>query len=625
MTEPLFGYAGQLLRVDLSQGQVYKQALTADFARTWVGGTGFGAKILYDEVPAEIQWDDPANRVIVAAGPLAGTKVHGSGTFALTFKGPMTNLAGSSQASGFLAAFLKFSGFDAAIIEGAAPHWCYLYIHDGQAELRDARGLLGKDTWETGAAIAEELGVKENRLSVYSIGPAGENLVRFAAVVGDKGHVAAHNGGGAVWGAKKLKAIAVLRGSQQVPVHDPARLAEAAERIFEHGATKLSGGIIYNFGTGGLLPGTYASGSLPVKNYTTNIFPEYETTTGQYMRTHFEIHPHPCYACRLIHVKMVKVTEGPYAGFEGEEPEYESLAAWGAQIGQSDAGAVVFLSDLTDRLGLDVNESSWLTGWLMECLEKGLLSKNDVDGLDLTWGNVPAVAELLRKMATRQGCGSWLAEGVMRASARIGGEAPNLGVYTLKGASPRSHDHRGRWTELFDTVLSNTGTIQDSFGLPPAIPGAPALVDRFSPEQVVNVNAKTGGWRQFEDCLGVCRFCLSEPVAVMDCFQAVTGWPVDTNGAVEIGGRIINQLRAFSIRHGVTPEMEVPSPRYGSTPVDGPAEGKNISAHFKEMRRDYWEKMGWDPERGKPLPETLKALGLDALIADLWPHNVPAR
>ena len=613
-----YGYAGQFLRVDLSTGDISRQPIVPEYAAKWLGGTGFGAKVLSDEVPAGVKWDDPRNRVILASGPLGATKVGGTGTFSVVFKGPMTNLAGASQASGFLGAFLKLTGFDGIVFQGAAPDWCYLFVHDGQAELHDARHLVGLDTWEVEDAIAQELGIRASRISVYSIGPAGEHQVRFAALVGDKGHVAAHNGIGAVLGAKKLKAIAVSRGSHQVAICDVDHVSEGANQLREQAKTRLAGGLIHRYGTGGQLPGLYATGMLPIKNYTTNVFPLYDSLSGQTLRARFETTPHPCWACGVTHVKMIKVSEGPYAGSEVEEPELEGLNGWGSQIGNTDLAAVLVLQNLTDRLGLDLNESSWTVGWLMECFEKGIVTRADLDGLEMTWGNVLAVEALLNKIARREGCGNWLAEGVMRASAKLGGEAPDLGVYTLKGASPRGHDHRARWYELLDTCLSNTSTIEASFGLPPDLQGYPKLTDPFSPEQVSTVNAVTGGWRQFEDCLGICRFCSAHPVAVLDAVNGVTGWQLGVAEALNIGQRVINQLRVFNFRHGLDPKLEAPSPRYQSTPVDGPAQGKAFGEHFDWMKRNYWQKMGWDTETGKPLPETLERLGLGELVAELY-------
>jgi aldehyde:ferredoxin oxidoreductase len=608
------GYVGQILRVNLSSGETHHEELREASARKLVGGTGMGAEFLYKEIPPGVNWSDPENRIIWATGPLNGTKAPGSGTITMLTKGPMTNLAGASQANGFLGAYLKFSSLDAIVVRGVSPTWVYMYIHDGTGELRDATHLLGKDTWETEEAIAEELELDPRKVSIHSIGPAGENMVRFACPVGDHGHAAAHNGMGAVMGSKRLKAVAVARGKNRVSVADAQTLSYAAEEMFQHASTEFSKGTFYKWGTGGLLGGIYKSGQLPVKNYTTNLFPEYDKIDGQYIRAHFEHKSKPCWSCRMNHVQYVKVMEGPYAGFEGEEPEYEQIAAWGPQIGNSDAGSIVMLANMVDRLGLDCNESGWLIGWLMECIEKGVLSKDRLDGVEITWGNVEAVRVILRKVASREGCGDWLAEGVMRASQQIGGDAPKMAIYTMKGASPRSHDHRGRWYEMLDTCLSNTGTIEASWGSPPELRGKPALTDPFSPDEVSTANAWTGGWRQFEDCLGICRFCSTNPYKTLECFNAVTGSDLSMDDALDVGRRAINILRLFNLRHGLDPALELPSPRYSSTPVDGPIQGVGIGEHFKHMREEYWRQIGWDTQSGRPLPETLKELDLEEFI-----------
>ncbi len=612
------GYTGKILRVDLAEKKISEENLDPETAAKYIGGTGLGAKILYQEVPPGIAWDDPRNRLILASGPLAGTRVQGSGTFSAVTKGPMTNLAGASQANGFLGAYLRMAGFDAVIIQGRSPDWVYLYIHDGRADFRDARSLAGKDTWETEEGILTELGLKKNG-SVYSIGPAGENLVRFAAIVGDKGHVVAHNGMGAVMGSKRLKAIVAQRGNIKIEVRDAEKLAELNNKLYEE-SKNLLGGVLYQYGTGGVLSAGAQAGWLPVKNYTTNIFPDHEKINGQYLRIHFELKPAPCFACRIHHVHSIRVTEGRYEGFEGEEPEYEGLAGMGSQIGVSDAGAVVFLSNLADRLGMDVNESSWVIGWVMECFEKGILSTKDLDGLTMTWGNVDAVQTMLQKIAKREGFGAILAEGVKRAAERVGKGSGDLAVYTLKGSSPRGHDHRGmgRWAEMMDTCFSNTSTIEATFGAgyPPQL-GVPPVADPFSPQEVSTVNAKINGWRQFEDCLGTCRFCTPNAQLTVECVNAVTGWDLSVADAMTIGRRAINQLRVFNFRHGLTAEQEAPSVRYGSTPQDGPCQGKAIRPHWPDIAQNYYGLMGWDKKTGKPLPETLRALGLEELIKDL--------
>jgi aldehyde:ferredoxin oxidoreductase len=612
------GYVGKILRVDLSKKRTWEEDLDEGTAKKWVGGVGLGAKILYQEVPPGAAWSDPKNRLVFASGPLAGSGVSGAATFTVVTKGPMTNLAGASQANGFFGAYLKFSGYDAIVFEGSAPNLVYLCIKDGKAEIRDARHLAGKDVWEVEDRLRKDLGVKEREVSIYAIGPAGENKVFYATIVGDRGHVVAHNGMGAVMGAKNLKAVVAYSGKRNFEVHDPQVLKEKNNELFEFAKTF---GTIYQWGSGGGFSSLYAMGALPVKNYTTNIYPEHEKMNGQYMRNHFKIRPTPCYQCRVAHVKEVTVTEGPYKGFVGEEPEYELLAAWGPQIGNTDLGAVVMLTREVDKLGMDCNEGSWTVGWAMECYEKGVFTKKETDGLDLTWGNVEAVRELLNRIATRKGSfGSLLADGVMRASKKVGGEAANWAVYAQKGAAPRGHDHRGstRWYELFDTCLTNTSTIESTWGgVHPKLVDMQEPSDHFSHEQVSTFNANYSGVRLFDDCLGTCRFASPHPKLVLECFNAVTGWNWTLQDAFTVGRRIVNLLRVFNLRHGMKVEDEKPSKRYGSIPVDGPAQGKNIVEKWPWMVENYYRLMGWDPKTGKPLPETLEKLGLKELIKDL--------
>jgi len=608
------GYTGKVLRIELSSGQITTEKLEAATLRKYVGGTGLGVKYLYEEVPPGVDWSDPENRLMWFAGPLNGTRVAGSGTFSVVTKGPMTNLAATTQANGFFGAFLKLSGFDGIITQGAADKWVYLYIHDNTAELRDASHLLGKDTWEVEDAIKAELDVP---CSVFGIGPAGENRVRFAAIAGDHGHVAAHNGVGAVMGSKKLKAIVAAKGGTDVPVADPEELKEAAKQLFEGARNSAHGARLKRGGTATSLPAHIKRGSLPTKNYTTNISDAFEKFEGERMRSYFKKKPAPCWACGMNHCHTFEILEGPHKGFVGDEPEYEGVSAMSSVIGQEDPACTVVLANLVDRLGLDVNESGWAIGWVMECYQKGLLSKDQLDGLEMNWGDAEATATLLRRIAGRKGFGDVLAEGVKRAAENIGGEALNCAVFTMKGASPRGHDHRARWDELIDTCLSNTGTIESMGGTEPQELGLEPLKDPFNPEAVSTLNAKLNGRSQFNDTLCVCRFCMKGIQNEVNALNAATGWDFTVSEALEVGRRIVNQLRVFNFRHGLTKEVEAPSVRYGSTPVDGPAKGIGIMPHWDLIRRNYYQHMGWDPETGKPLPETLKELGLEKCINDL--------
>jgi aldehyde:ferredoxin oxidoreductase len=629
MSEEKHGsYGGKYLRVDLTSGRIWSEQIDEETYRNYLGGSGYGAKVLYEEVPPGVEWSDPENRLIVGSGPLGGTRVNGSGSVSVITKGPLTNGATTSQANGFLGAYMRLNGFDGIVIQGAAESLKYLYIHDGEAELRDADHLAGVDTWDLLDQLAEELELDERQVSVFGVGPAGENLVRFAAFVGDRNHVGGHNGTGAVMGSKRLKAIVAQRARGPVPVYDREALSDVAKTLFSRIADDPAASEgVYRWGTlRGVARGAQGGGWLPVKNYTTNIYniapEELEQWDGPYLQANFESSRHNCWACRFHHCTIFTIPEGPFEGFVGEEPEYEQFAAFGPIIGNTDVTAAIVLSNECDRLGFENNEMGWLLGLVMECYEKGILTQDQLDGLDMRWGNVEAVRTLMRKIAHREGVGDLLAEGVMRAAQEIGGEAVNFAVHTAKGNTPRGHDHRGRWTEMFDTATSNTGTMETGgMALMPldslqaiGVEGPP---DMFSGEEVSTFNAKTKGAMVYEDSLGVCRFNTQTDVPYLtQAVNAVTGWDMDVQESMRVGQRTVNLLRAFNIRHGISPEADAPSMRYGSTPIDGSAAGVSIQPVWEEMLANYYGLLGWD-EKGVPTRETLEALGIGHVADDL--------
>lgn len=616
----LHGYAGKILRVDLTTEQIKEERLDEATLRKYVGGASLGAKYLYEEVPSGVDWFSPENRVIFASGPLGGTIVGGSGTVAVVSKGANTNMAASSQANGYFGAYLKFAGFDAVVVQGAARRWLYLYVDDGVAELREASSLIGTSTWKLADRIAEELNTAPTRISAYGIGPAGENLVKFAAVVGDKGHIVAHGGIGAVMGSKRLKAVVAARSKSIVNLSDRQRVSAAAKALFEH-AKGDRGGWGYRWGTVGEVGRQPLRLDLPIKNYTTNIYPisqqDLDKYKAEYIREHFAVKPHPCWACRMHHCYMFKIQEGRYAGYETEEPEYESMAAFGPITGGTDVIATIMLSGENDSLGMDCNEAGWVIGLVTECYERGILTKDDCDGLEMTWGNAEAIRRMLYKVAHRDGIGDILAEGVMQAAQRIGKEATKCAIHTMKGSAPRGHDHRIAWSELFDTCFSNTGTIESTGGAAqPEQLGRQPVTDPHSWEQVITENARLNGRRIFQDSLVVCRRAANNIASEIEALNAVTGWDFTIDEAMTVGRRAVNLLRVFNCRCGLSPAMEAPSPRYGSTVPDGPLKGLATAEAWDQIRTRYYELMGWDRNTGKPLSETLKRLGLEHIIHD---------
>lgn len=613
---PPFGYSGRILRVNLNEGQMSDEILSEDFIRMYFGGAGFGAYFLNHENPA-VDWSDASNTISFMNGPLSYTAIRGSGTICVTTKGPMTNLAGSTQGNGYFGAYLKSCAYDGLIICGKAPQWSYLLITEDGVELRNASDLVGKDTLETQESLKNELG-KKRGMSIYCIGPAAEHGVRYSVIIGDDTHTASKNGVGAVLASKKIKGVVIQRGGFKPNVWNKDLLKKVGKKLHEKAIT-WAGGSRHKWGTNGTFSKLHQVGALPVKNYTTNIFPTHEKMDGKYVRTHFErVGRNRCFNCGINHILVHRVTEGPYKGFVGEEPEYEAFAAFGPQIGQTDAGAVFVLTDLADRLGIDVNEAGWTIGWLMECYEKGIVTKKDTDGLEMNWGNTESTIRMLTKIAYREGIGDLLAEGVKRAADKIGGDAKDMAITTLKSSTPRGHDHRARWHELLDTCFTNTSSLEATFvGVRPHLMDLPPVHDPFSPWETPTVNAIQNGWAIIEDCVGVCRFNLNYPKLVIEACNAVTNGDFTMTEMLTIGKRIVNTLRVFNIKNGLTAEMEGPSPRYGSTPSDGPAQGINISEHWSLIREIYYRNMGWHPVTGIPLPETLNALGLEELVSEL--------
>jgi aldehyde:ferredoxin oxidoreductase len=305
---------------------------------------------------------------------------------------------------------------------------------------------------------------------------------------------------------------------------------------------------------------------------------------------------------------------------EVEEPDYEQLAALGSNLGIEDLDEVLFLSNLVDRLGLDVNETGWALSFLIESYEEGIISNAETGAFELNWGNSEAIKEIVTMTANRKGIGNMLADGVMRAVAKIGKNSDKLGIYTSHGTTPRSHDHRARWTELFDHCVSESGAL-DNTPIGPNIEnyGISGRVQplTFNPDEVVEMEVKMKGGMQFEDSAVTCRFHTRMDIDLLvEVFRAVTGWDFSKEEAMKIGKRAVNIMRAFNIRTGNFENPNRPSNRYALPPNAGPGKNKSFLLHYDKMLKNYYGGMGWD-EKGRPLPETLKDLGIEWIIKDL--------
>ena len=617
-------YTGQLLRVDLTRRKCWAEPWSPEDMRDALGGAGLGALILYRETAARggkgnVSWDHPDNRLVLATGPLAGLPVWGTGALTVVTIGAATNGPTSTQANGFFGTNLKYCGYDAIVIQGQSKDWVYLYINDDVLELRDARSLLGKDTWETQDALNRELGMSGHQLSVYSIGVAGEKLVRFAAIQGDYGHVASKNGCGAVMGKKRLKAVAIVKGTKGLRVADYRGVVQAADDIAHDLRTDPSAKSLYEYGT---LPGVvnlHKLGALPIKNYTTNVTDvDMSQWEAPKLREGFDHRGHQCNACGMHHCHMQVIRSGDFKGKVVDEPEYEGWSGAGWAIGATDQQGISWLNTQLDRACLDVNEFGWMCGWVMECQERGLITEKQL-GFRLTWGDIKGADRLIQMISRREGFGDILGEGVKRAAEKLGGEAQRAAIYTEQGSAPRGHDHRARWDEMLDTCTSSTGTLESGVPVHVAELGLPTRINPFNGQEVASQVVGIRGRRHFEDSLGICIFTGRTRLEnLCRALSAATGWYYTMPEAMRMGRRTAAIMRAVRLRCGIMPDVERPSTRYGSTPHDGPAKGQAISAQWDQMLDTWYAGVGYDRKSGKPLPDTLRELGLDWLVKDLW-------
>jgi aldehyde:ferredoxin oxidoreductase len=617
---PKGGYVKNVLRVDLSNRRTSEEKVDSHILHQYVGGTGLGIRLLYDESEPGIDPYAPESRIIFATGPLTGTLVPGSGTYSVISRNTLTGLAVAAQANGFFGARLKYAGYDALIIQGRADQPVYLHIYDGCATIEDASDLKGKDTFQTDTILRKRYGEDgiENHISVAAIGPAGENRVRFACIVSDRGHVASSGGVGAIMGSKNLKAI-VAHGNQGVPVdsEDIQGFMDCVTQWKEEAKNTPVGKAVATAGTVGLFTPYHSRGWVPVKNLTTNIFPGEERFEAAYIREKlYAAQPRSCHGCTFRHCHTVQITKGKYKGFVGEEPEYEIFAGFGPNWGIYDPGAVTMLNNLNDRLGMDAKEATFAASMIMEGYEKGLIGKEDISGIDLKWGNVEAASELLKLVSRREGFGDILAEGVMRAAEKLGGAFNDMAVFIKKGNAPHIHDPRTRWCTLFNQVVSNTGSQE---GIDMTLRASPELgIEKpaSEPDEYLGVvEAKTAPKRQFEECLTFCYFQSSSLKTMVNTLNCITGADYSVEDCLEVGRRVVNLLRMFNKREGMTKEDDSFSPRLRETPVDGPGQGKSLAPQYEDIRNTYYREMGWG-EDGMPTKETLKSLGLEFTLAD---------
>jgi len=615
------GYCGRFLRVDLTAKKITTEELTEEFVKKYVGCNGFGAAILYNELPARIDPFSAANKVVVATGPLTGTVVPCTPKVGFFTKSPLTGGFMDSYAGGHFGAELKFAGFDGVIIEGASEAPTWLYIEDGQAELRDASKLWGLSVPETEAAVRRDL--NNDAVHVASIGPAGEQLVRFSCVMVDMSHAAGRGGVGAVLGSKKLKAIAVYGRKNPIPVADPEAVLALTEKIYQHiqETPSLATGMP-KYGTTGALKANQTSGILGTRNWQSETFEHASSIDGDAcLRELFEKNL-ACFQCPLRCTHFSRIKEGKYAGTTTIGPQYETMYSLGSVCGLADIKAVAKANEYCNAMGLDTISAGVTVAFAMELYERGILSYKELGGLDLTFGNAEGLLAALESIVARRGIYKLLGEGTKRAAEVLGRETYKYAI-NVKGLELAGHSVRGyKGMSLGYATSTRGGSHQDMRH----IPERAGLFDRRDPSGKAQLNYDITSTTTIRDTLNYCamiedvvgRVGITEKHAEM--VNAVTGLNLSVNEVQQLADRIWNLERAFNVREGMSRKDDVLPYRFMHEPIpEGPSEGMYCPPEeLEKMKDELYEIRGWTRD-GIPSRDKLLELGLDQVAEELWP------
>lgn len=611
-----YGFTGKILEVNLTDGSISCRESKEEYFREYLGGSGYGAKILYDEFDHTVDPFSPDNPIIFMNGLLTGLPIPTAAKSSFVSKSPLTGIWGESTVGGYFGPEVKRCGYDGIIIKGKSEKLVYLWITDEKVEIRSAEELAGKDVFETAKIIKS---LTHEKAEIASIGPAGENLNKIAAIMIGEGEIRAAGrcGIGAVMGSKNLKAIAV-KGKLTPQIKDRAKLKELLKEfipVLQKGARGL-----YDFGTAGGVQTIEANGDLPIKNWTLGSWAEGAAKTcGQHMEDQgITVSHHACYSCPIRCGKDAKVEIGPYKGTVNHGPEYETCAAFGANILNDDIRYLVAANDLCNRFGLDTIDAGNAVAMAMECYEKGLITKEDTEGLELTWGNGQAVLELLRKMTYREGIGEIFADGVANAAKRIGGMAEEYAMH-VKGLSVAFHDPRAFTSMAANYATANRGACHlealsyfvESGVFPGELIGFNKTIEKRSDEHKAELAVKMQDYMNIFNALGLCKFLLrgkTSPKIIAQWIEAVTGWEITGEDLMFIGERLHNLKRMYNVRLGISRKDDKLPPRLISHDrKTGSAAG--ILPHMGKLLNEYYSIRGWN-EEGIPTEERLQKLGL---------------
>ena len=618
------GHMNSVLRVDLTSEKVSVARVNAELQRSLVGGVGIAAKILLDEVQLDVDPLGPSNRLVLTAGPLVGV-FPGGVKWTACARSPSTGIWGESSASGHWGCELKKAGFDAIVMHGRAGSPVWLNVHDGEAHIENANHLWGKETINAVQEIQKDL--KDPKVRVACIGPAGEKLVRCASIVTDEARVCGRAGIGAVMGSKKLKAVAV-RGTKKIPIADDNKLRELAKEAHEcikdpkawsWTPARVQG--LSADGTARSVESLEKMGGLPIRNWTAGTFPEAINITGGTMSKTILKSRSTCSMCGLISCwRGVEVKSGQYAPVSGRGPEYETCAALGSLCMNTNLESIAKANDLCNRLGIDTISAGVSIAFAMECFEKGIITSADTGGADLRWGDSDAIIEMVRQIGNNEGFGTVLGQGVRSAAEKIGRGADRYAMH-VKGLEMSLHEPRRWWSMGLAYCTSNRGAdhlqgtpLYLEWGLLQPEFGYPEKLTPFTTEGKAAATKLHQDLSAVMTALGMCLFVSSGVVPwtiIAAAYSAVTGLQTDHWDLLKLGECIWNLKRLFNVKMGVTEKDDTLPGRFLDEPLTaGPIAGKTVP--LGPMLKEYYALRGWNAQ-GRPDDTKLAELSLDEI------------
>jgi aldehyde:ferredoxin oxidoreductase len=610
------GFAGGTINIELTEEKINKGKLNTDRMRDLIGGKGLGAELLYKNLEKNADPLGPGNILLVMTGPLTGTSPACNRTIIVT-KSPLTGTYCDTYAGGHFGPELKFAGYDYLMLKGKASSPVYIWIDDDNVELRNAEHLWGKDTHETELMIKKELG--DSRIHVACIGPAGENLVKFAHVNIDLYRQAARGGAGTVLGSKNVKAVAV-RGTGKIRLADWKGYMKAVAEITKIYKTDGGAQAFTQFATASAVNYANLHGVFPTYNFYEDVFEDAENLSGEAQREKVWTRDTACFACPIRCSKMAEVNSGKYKGSVVEGVEYETVGMMGSNLGIGDLEALVYLNELSDKLGLDTLSAGNVIGFAIECYQKGIITSKDTGGLELKFGDPEVVIELLKLIAHRKGFGALLAKGV-KELAKIWNQDSIDFAMEVKGLELPAWSPRGSpGQSLAYATADRGGCHQRGWPIAAECEGLPSKLgeplERYTikgkPEYLINDQ----NFLSATYATGACEFVrtielFSTPEGLVRLIPLVIGWDMTEDEFMKVGERIWNLIRLFNIREGFTRKDDTLPKRVLEEPIpSGPSKGFNLGTEkFEEMLSTYYKLRGWD-KTGIPTNEKLEELGL---------------